>query len=92
MMEDSGSRSRVQQAETERLVHEVRLGNEAAFREFFLHMQPEVFRFLYRYTRNRQAAEDLTQESFLRFWEARDRLDPKRRPPRYVFRIAGSLF
>lgn len=91
MMEDSGSRHRIPQAETERLVHEVCLGNAEAFREFFLVMQPGVFRFLYRYTRNREAAEDLTQETFLRFWEARDRLDPERPPARYLFRIARNL-
>ena len=91
MMEESGPQNRLPQADAARLVQEICSGNEDAFKEFFFAMQPGVFRFLYRHTRNRQVAEDLTQESFLKFWEARGRIDPARAPASYLFRIARNL-
>ena len=73
------------------LAARVRLGDAAAFKELFHALYPEVFRFLYRYTRDRQAAEDLAQESFVRFWQARERIDPELAPKFYLYRIARNL-
>ena len=75
----------------ERMVRAIRSGDRTAFREFFFVFQPEVFRFIFRLTRDRQIAEDLTQDTFLRFWEARERLDPTAAPASYLFRIARNL-
>ncbi len=75
----------------ERMVRGIRTGDRAAFREFFFVFQPEVFRFIFRLTRDRQIAEDLTQDAFVRFWEARERLDETGSPASYLFRIARNL-
>lgn len=75
----------------ERMVREIRSGDRTAFREFFFVFQPEVFRFIFRLTRDRRIAEDLTQDTFLRFWEARERLDTTGAPASYLFRIARNL-
>lgn len=73
------------------LVREVRAGDRGSFRHFFDLMQPDLFRFVFRLTRDPRLAEDITQESFVRFWEARARLDPDRSPASYLFRIARNL-
>lgn len=75
----------------ERMVRDIRSGDRAAFREFFFVFQPEVFRFIFRLTRDRHIAEDLTQDTFLRFWEARERLDANAAPASYLFRIARNV-
>jgi RNA polymerase sigma-70 factor, ECF subfamily len=73
------------------LVERIRVGQQEAFQEFFYTFQPQVFRFLYRYTRDVAIAEDLTQETFINFWEARERLDPTLAAKHYLFRIARNL-
>src|SRR5512147_1279299 len=73
------------------LAARVRLGDAGAFKELFHALHPEIFRFLYRYTRDRQAAEDLAQEAFLRFWQARERIEPDLAPKYYLYRIARNL-
>ena len=75
----------------ERLVEDIRAGNEASFREFFFLFHPDVFRFIFRLTRDSRVAEDLTQDTFVRFWEVRQRLDPAGAPASYLFRIARNL-
>jgi RNA polymerase sigma-70 factor, ECF subfamily len=73
------------------LAGEIRRGNASAFAEFFQALWPDLFRFLYRLTRDRQAAEDLTQDAFARFWLARERIDPDLGPRYYLYRIARNL-
>jgi RNA polymerase sigma-70 factor (ECF subfamily) len=65
--------------------------DETAIKEFFILMQPQIFHFLYRYTSIREAAEDLTQESFIKFWLAIDRLDSNQSYKAYLFKIARNL-
>ncbi len=72
------------------LVSGIREGKEESFREFFFLYNAQVFRFLYRYTRNRVLAEDLTQETFVSYWQARERIDPAIPPHHYLYRIARN--
>lgn len=90
-MEGNRAIDRLSADAIERMVRAIRAGNRDAFREFFFLFQPEVFRFIFRLTRDRHIAEDLTQDAFLRFWAARDRLDATGSPASYLFRIARNL-
>jgi RNA polymerase sigma-70 factor (ECF subfamily) len=65
--------------------------DENALKEFFLILQPEIFYFLYRYTSIREVAEDLTQETFIKFWLSIDHLDPKKSFKAYLYKIARNL-
>lgn len=51
-----------------------------------------AFRFAYRMTGNREDAEDLTQDAFLRAYRARDRYDGARPFDRWLYRIIANLF
>jgi RNA polymerase sigma-70 factor (ECF subfamily) len=73
------------------LVSEIKNNNKEAFRDFFFCFQPKVFRFLYRYTSIKEIAEDLTQETFIKFWEVKENLDISSSPVSYLFRIATNL-
>ncbi len=73
------------------IVKEIHLGDASAFKKFFHGLYPDIFRFLYRYTRDQEAAKDLTQEAFVRFWQARDRINGDLAPKLYLFRIARNL-
>ena len=65
--------------------------DEDAIKEFFLILQPEIFYFLYRYTSIREIAEDLTQETFIKFWLSLDKLDPNQSFRAYTYKIARNL-
>jgi RNA polymerase sigma-70 factor (ECF subfamily) len=53
--------------------------------------QPRVFRFLLATLRDRDAAESLTQETFLRAWSARDRFREDCSVSTWLIRIALNL-
>jgi RNA polymerase sigma-70 factor (ECF subfamily) len=45
-------------------------GNEEAFRQFYEMTHEKVFRYLYRFTNNRETAEDLLIETYTEVWKA----------------------
>jgi RNA polymerase sigma factor (sigma-70 family) len=53
---------------------------------------PRVYRFALRLCGDRHAAEDLTQETFLRAWRQRKRLRDLRAARFWLFRIAANLW
>ncbi len=73
------------------LVEEIKNNNREAFKQFFLLMQPSIFHFLYRITSDKVIAEDLTQETFIKFWLKRDTLDCQTFPKAYIYKIARNL-
>ena len=54
------------------------------------HYQP-VFAFILRLVRDRQLAEDLVQETFLRVYGSRERWEPKSKFTSWMYRIARNL-
>lgn len=73
------------------LLEEVQRGNQVAFEEFFYIYQPFVFRFIYRYTGDVKIAEDLVQDTFINFWQAREKLNFQKSPLAYLVKIARNL-
>ncbi|MFA0746535.1 sigma-70 family RNA polymerase sigma factor [Fervidibacter sp.] len=53
-----------------RLVQRILSGDEAAGEQFVIEHYEAIFRFLRNLTGNKEDAEDLTQQTFLRAWEA----------------------
>jgi len=73
------------------LLEEVQRGNKTAFEEFFYIYQPFVFRFIYKYTGNSKNTEDLLQDTFINFWQAREKLNLQESPLAYLLKIARNL-
>src|SRR5579872_1260332 len=70
----------------------VAAGEEAAFTLLFRRYQPAVFRFACRMTGSPEAAEDLTQECFVRVLRSASRFDPARGSLRvYLYATARNL-
>jgi len=73
------------------LMLDVKAGDEASF-ELLLHRyRTPLVNFLYRMVRNREQAEDLAQESFLRVYRARAEYVPSAKFTTWLFRIATNL-
>lgn len=70
------------------LMIQLRDANEAAFRQVFDQYGKKVYRYILYYVKVRVVAEDITQNVFLRIWEKRGLLDPKKSFEGFIFTIA----
>jgi len=66
-------------------------GDERAYRELVERYQARVFSLALRMVRQRQDAEDLTQDTFVRMFRAAERYDPNRPFSSWLFTIAARL-
>jgi RNA polymerase sigma-70 factor, ECF subfamily len=68
------------------LMERAKNGDREAFADLYVRYRPALTAFLTRFTGSSALAEDLSQESFVRVWEARARFDPRRefKPLLYV--------
>lgn len=74
----------------EALVRRARAGDRVAFGELVRRYQRPVYGFVYQMTGSAEAAEDVTQEVFLRAWRYLDRFDARRPFRPWLFRIAAN--
>ena len=65
-------------------------GAETAFRELIRRYQRPVFSLIYRMVRDRELAEDLAQETFVKVLNALDRYRPEFKFSSWVFKIANN--
>src|SRR6476660_10113558 len=64
----------------------------ARFDVFFEEENDRLFRALYFVTGNRDDAEELTQDAFVKLWERWDEIDRIDDPTAYLFRVALNAF
>jgi RNA polymerase sigma-70 factor (ECF subfamily) len=63
-----------------------------SFEEFFHLERDRLFRLMFVITKNRQEAEDLSQDAFARVWERWDSVGAMENPVGYLHRTAMNLF
>ncbi|HEY9449264.1 MAG TPA: sigma-70 family RNA polymerase sigma factor [Gemmatimonadaceae bacterium] len=68
-----------------------RVGREAAFRELVKRYERPVFSLIYRMVRDRELAEDLAQETFVKVLNHIDRYRPEFKFSSWLFKIANNL-
>lgn len=66
-------------------------GREDAFRELVRRYERPVFSLIYRMVRDRELAEDLAQETFIRILNHIDRYRPEFKLSSWLFKIANNL-
>jgi RNA polymerase sigma-70 factor (ECF subfamily) len=74
-----------------RLMLQVRDGNAAAFEELVARYQNRLLTVLEHLVGNREQAEDLTQDVFLRVFRARERYEPGAKFSTWLFTIANNV-
>lgn len=74
----------------EQLLADYRSGDERAFRTLIDRHRRDLLQFLIRFTGNRQAAEDVFQETFLQIHQSADTFDTSRRFKPWLFTIAAN--
>lgn len=68
----------------------LKASDRTAYAEVFEEMYKPIFRYVRSITRDPEAARDVTQDVFIRLWEARDSLAPERSLEAYLYRIARN--
>ncbi len=66
-------------------------GKEAAYRELLKRYERPVFSLVFRMVRDRETAEDLAQETFVRVLNNIDRYSPEFKFSSWLFKIANNL-
>jgi RNA polymerase sigma-70 factor, ECF subfamily len=74
------------------LVARLRQGDADAFDDVYAAFNPRVFTFLVRLSRRRDVAEDLLEETWLRFVKHARRLRPDTRLGPWLFTVARNLY
>ena len=74
-----------------RLVEEARRGDQNAFGELVVRYEHRLMHVILRFVRDRELAEDLAQETFLRVYERLIQFDTSRRFGPWLFRIGVNL-
>ncbi|TWU12187.1 ECF RNA polymerase sigma factor SigW [Symmachiella macrocystis] len=74
-----------------RLMLRVKGGDEAAFTELVANYQSRLVSIFYNMLGNRETAEDLAQECFLRIYQARNGYEPTAKFSTWLYRIANNL-
>jgi len=72
------------------VVARARRGREDAYRELIRRYERPVFSLIYRLVRDRERAEDLAQETFIKVLNAIDRYDPSFKFSSWIFKIAHN--
>lgn len=83
--------STVESWNDEHLMEQLNAGREDALAELVRRYQQDVFRFCLHYLKNVEIAKEMTQETFLRVFAARDRFDIARRFKPWMLCIARNL-
>lgn len=73
------------------LVRAVAAGQQAAFAELLRRYENPILTFCYSFTRNRESAEDLAQETFLRVYRNAARYQPIAKFSTWLYKIAANL-
>ncbi|THU35850.1 RNA polymerase sigma-70 factor [Niastella caeni] len=63
-------------------------GDQTAFTNIFDHYSPRLFAFILKITKSQSAAEDITQEVFLKLWTNREKLPDIKSYSSYIFTMA----
>lgn len=65
----------------------IRNGNEKAFKEMFDATFESFVRYAWKYTKDKDSAMDIVQESFIKLWDIRSKLDPALSLKTYFYRM-----
>jgi len=73
------------------LVKKAKMGDMQAFAELIQHYKDKIYHLAFRMLGNRQEAEDICQETFLRVFSSLDRYSETYKFSTWIFRIATNL-
>ena len=73
------------------LIQKLKSGSAAAYKELYEQWVSRLYGFVFRYIKSEDATDDIVQETFLRIWINRSRLNPESSFKSYLFTISWHL-
>lgn len=70
----------------------IRNSDEQAMERAFRVLYPAIYRYVSYKNADTETAEDIAQETFLRLWQSRENLDPRRFTPSWLYSTANRLY
>jgi len=74
----------------EELVHAIKNSDQSAFAVFFCRHFENIYQLIWQFIRNEEAANDLAQDTFVKIWEIRKKLDPDKSTTAFLQVIARN--
>lgn len=65
-------------------------GDEASFRTLFNLVLPKLHPFILKFTRSESATQEIIQETFIRVWLGRDKLEEIENPAAWLYKVASN--
>lgn len=73
------------------LILSVKSGSECSYKALYKLWVSRLYRFVYHYVKSETVTDDIVQETFLRIWNNRSKLDPECSFKSYLFTISYRL-
>ncbi len=73
------------------IIEKIKRNDQKAYKKLFQMYYSPIYQFLYRFTFNEEAAKDLTQDTFIKFWLSRQDINSSQYPKAYLYKIAKNL-
>ena len=73
------------------LLYELVESNEKSFKKLFMNYHDTLFRFICYKVKETEIAEDIIQETFIRVWKNRNKINPNKSFFSYIARISNNL-
>jgi len=73
------------------LLQQLQEGSEDAFTQLYCHYSPKLYLNVYRLVKDRELAEDIVQECFLRLWRRHHTIDPSQNFTGFLVTITTHL-
>lgn len=77
---------------SEQLLVAVQVGDSSAFNELYYRYAKKVRAFAYRFVRCNEEADELTQQTFVRLWDARETIDAGKNFEAFLFTMVRNNF
>ncbi len=90
LLTNHSQHSPVSQEEEKQLFSRVATGDEKAFEQLFHLFLSRLHPFILKLTRSEHAAQEVIQETFIRVWLNRDKLDSIDNPGGWLFKVASN--
>lgn len=75
-----------------KLLNAVKTGDSAAFNEIYHKYRQKIFGYAYHFTRCREEAEELTQDTFVKLWENRAKINPDKNFDAFLYTLIRNNF
>ncbi|GGE65658.1 RNA polymerase sigma-70 factor (ECF subfamily) [Pedobacter psychrotolerans] len=75
-----------------KLLNNIKNGDSAAFNELYYQYRQKIYGYAHHFTRCKEEAEELTQDTFVRLWENRAKINPERNFDAFLYTLVRNNF